>query len=182
MASILKYLPAARYMGTLLVTQRPLLARFAATALGRAGLSVVTIFLVQNTFSGLLGEGSRFARSIVDALGRKTSILIAVTLLLATIIASVWCRFDNQVVQQRLIKALELNLMERLIRHLLGFSALFFQKLSPGDLLQALRNDIGWLRMSLGAMATIVLDGILVAGLVATVIWLSPVLSFWALC
>src|SRR5262249_6214424 len=81
-----------------------------------------------------------------------------------------------------LIKAFEVGLMERVLRHLLRFSALFFQIHSPGDLLQTLRQDIAWFRLSLEAVATILLDGILVLGLVAAVVYLSPWLSFWALC
>jgi subfamily B ATP-binding cassette protein MsbA len=177
-----RLLPAAKYLGPLVKSEPQLLARFAATALGRSGLSVVTIFLIQNTLAGLLGEGNDVARWMVDSVGKTTSIAVAVALLLASNIGSVWCRYNNQVVQQRLIKAFELGLMDRLTRHLLRFSALFFQKQSPGDLLQTMRQDIAWLRLSLGAVATVVLDGILVGGLVVTVICLSPWLSFWALC
>jgi ABC-type multidrug transport system fused ATPase/permease subunit len=182
MSLVLRFLPAAKYLGALLHSERRLLARFAATTLGRSGLSVVSIFLIQNALSGLLGEATPATRWMIDSFGKTRSIAAAVVLLLAANVGSVWCRYDSEVVLQRLIKIFELGLMERLIRHLLRFSALYFQKQSPGDLLQTLRQDIALLRMSLGAAATILLDGILVAGLLATLIYLSPWLSFWSLC
>jgi ABC-type multidrug transport system fused ATPase/permease subunit len=182
MSLVIRLVPAAKYLRPLLRSEKRLLGQFAATAIGRSGLSIAMIVLIQNTLSGLLGAPTEFTALMIDRVGRTPSIALALALLLVTNVGSVWCRYENEIVLQRLIKVLEIGLMERLIRHLLKFSALFFQQQSPNDLLQTVRQDITWLRHSLGAIATMLLDGLLVVGLMATVIVLSPWLSFWALC
>jgi ABC-type multidrug transport system fused ATPase/permease subunit len=181
MSILIRFVPALKLILPLSRSETHLLARVAATGLGRSVLTVANIFLIQSTFSGLLAEGTGIARWMLAAFGQTAALALAVVMLFAVNVGSVWFRYDNQVVQQRLIKSLEVRLMDRLIRHLLTFSALFFQRNSPGDLLQALRQDIAWLRLSLGAIATVLIDGILVVCLVSTLAWLSPWLCFWAL-
>jgi ABC-type multidrug transport system fused ATPase/permease subunit len=181
-SALVRFFPAGKLIKPLLRSHEGLIARFAATAIGRSVMTILNIFLIQNTLAGLLGEESRFAQWMLATLGQTVSLLLAVAVLLVINFATVWCRYDNLVTQQRLIKVLEVGLLERLVRHLLTFSARFFQRQTPGDLLHALREDITWLRVSLGAFAMILLEGILVLCLVSTLIWLSPWMSLWALC
>lgn len=61
--------------------------------------------------------------------------------------------YDNQVVQQRIIKIVELGMMERLIRHLLSLSVPFFDRQSHGDIVHAVRQDVSELRMVILAVA-----------------------------
>jgi subfamily B ATP-binding cassette protein MsbA len=182
MNALLKWVPSAPYLGPLWRSQKPLLARFTATAVGRSASYVATIFLLENIFAGLLGEGTELARWMTVRFGQVPSLCLGVAALLACNLATSWCRYDNQIAQQRIVREFELSLMDRLIRHLLVFSSLFFQKNSPGDLLHALRQDVTSLRTSLRAGTTVFLDGVTCAGLVAALIWLSPELAFWALC
>jgi subfamily B ATP-binding cassette protein MsbA len=177
-----EFFPAAPYFAPLLRSERKLLARFTATTLGRSVFSILSIFLVQNLFAELLGEESTSAKWMIGTFGKLGSLALVVAVLFAVDGAAVWCRYDNQIVLNRLIKVFELGMMERLIRQLLKFSALYFQRLTPGDMIQTLRQDIFYLRVSLYGIATIVLNGATAGALVAAAVWLSPQLSFWVFC
>jgi subfamily B ATP-binding cassette protein MsbA len=85
------------------------------------------------------------------------------------------------VAQQRIVKVIELGLMERLIRHLLGLSVPFFDRQSQGDIIQAVRQDVSELRATILAMAQLVLESTVAIGLLVAALLLSPILTFWAL-
>ena len=92
-----------------------------------------------------------------------------------------WLAYDNQVVRQRIVMIVELTLMERLIRHLLSLSVSFFDRTSHGDLIHAVREDVTNLRTIFMSFAEVMMEGMVALGLIATAIWLSPRLAFWAL-
>ena len=71
--------------------------------------------------------------------------------------------------------------MEKIIRHLLGLSVHYFNRQSKGDLVQAIRQDVINLRQSANAYATIIRGALMALSLTAAVLWLSPLLSFYAL-
>jgi ABC-type multidrug transport system fused ATPase/permease subunit len=118
------------YLAPLFRRQRRLLARFVVTALGRAGASLAVILLVRNFLSATLGEPGGLSHDIATALGGPAALWIIAGLLILTYVVGSLFNYDNQVVQQRIIKVIELGMMERLIRHILTLSVTFFDRQS----------------------------------------------------
>lgn len=167
-------IPALRHLSTLITVRRGLVVRFVVTSLGRSACTMAAILLVKEFLGGLLGAGS-------DATGGTSALwAIAGALFLAYFAASLF-GYDNQVTQQRMVKALEMGMMERVLQHLLRQSVSFFEGQSRGDLVQAVRQDVSELRTAVFAVGRIVLDGLTALGLLAAAVWLSPRLAFWAL-
>lgn len=134
-------LPLAR-LAPLFRSQKLLLARFIVTALGRAGASLAVILLVRNFLGAALGEPGGWFEDIGTALGGPTALWIIAGLVVFAYVVGSLFNYDNQVVQQRIIKVIELGMMERLIRHMLSLSVTFFDRQSHGDLIQAIRQDV----------------------------------------
>lgn len=155
----------------LLLMHRWLVGRFVATSLGRSGAGLLTIVMTRDFLANALG-----------APGSGTAGLwTAAVLLFLSIVASSLLAFDSRITQQRVAQLLELDVMERLIRHLLTLSVPFFEKQSPGDMLQAVRQDVVALRALVFSVAGIVLEATSAIGLFLAALWLSPKLTFWAL-
>jgi ATP-binding cassette, subfamily B, bacterial MsbA len=162
-------LAIARHIQRVALSHPGLVVRFAATSLGRTALTMASIFLIREylTLAGAMGAG--------------TALAVVALLFIAASIGASALNYDNNVVQQRLIKVVELGMMERLIRHLLGLSVAFFDSRSHGDIIQAVRQDVSNLRTATLALGKIVLEAPMAAGLVLTAFWLSPWLAFWSL-
>ncbi|NOT07137.1 MAG: ABC transporter ATP-binding protein [Gemmatimonadales bacterium] len=152
-----------------------LVVRFVLTSLGRSAAGLGTILLTRDFLAGVLdrsaGAGSGPALSLWGIAG----------LLFASFLFSSLLAFDNRVTQQRMVKVLELGMMERVIRHLLRLSVAFFDRQSHGDLLQAVRQDVMALRTLVFALAGITLEAVGALGLFLAALWLSPRLTLWAL-
>jgi subfamily B ATP-binding cassette protein MsbA len=161
-------------------SEKRLLARFLLTSIGRTVTAMAVIYFIQAFLYRVLATGSHQSSGDGHEFERTTALGVVVGLLLAAYVLGGLFSYDNKMVQQRLIKRLEMGIMERLIRHLLKLSVPFVDSQSPGDLIQAVRQDIVLFRKMIHAMANILIEGLLVVGLVAVVIWLSPRLSFWA--
>jgi subfamily B ATP-binding cassette protein MsbA len=146
-----------------------LVLRFAGTSLGRTALTMGSILLIREYLA------------LASALGASAALALVALLFVLSSVGASALNYDNQVSQQRLIKVVELGMMERLIRHLLRLSVSFFDSRSHGDVIQAVRQDVTNLRVATLALAKIVLETPMVAGLVITAIWLSPKLAFWSL-
>ena len=171
---------AFRHVLTLMRVDRRLVARFVATALGRSLLSLATILLVREFLAGVLAQRGLPAWAV--RLGGPDMALWTIAgLLWIAFLGGSALALDNQVTQQRMVKALELGMMERLLRHLLGLSVAFFERQSHGDILQAVRQDVSELRIAVFALARAALDGVTAAGLFVAAWWLSPRLTWWAL-
>jgi ABC-type multidrug transport system fused ATPase/permease subunit len=160
--------------------RRRLLVRFAAASLGRAALTALTILLVRDFLAGVLGEGTGLAGSIAARVGGPGVIWVAAMLLLVTHLGASLLNYDASLTQQRLVATLELGTMERLIRHLLGLSARFFDRHTQGDLIQTVRQDVSHLRQVGQSAAHFGLDAVQAAGLLTAAVWLSPALALWA--
>jgi subfamily B ATP-binding cassette protein MsbA len=173
--------PIQRYVAELFRWEKRLLARFVITALGRAAASMAIILLVRDFLGGALTQGSGLAGYIAQSAGADAALWIVAGLLLAAYVTGSLLNFDNQVCQQRIVKVLELGMMERLIRHLLRLSVPFFDRQSHGDLVQAVRWDVSNLRTIVTAGAEIVMEVLLAAALFMSALWVSPRLTFWAL-
>jgi ABC-type multidrug transport system fused ATPase/permease subunit len=159
----------ARHIRRVSLANPRLALRFALTSLGRTALSMLSIILVREYLA------------LATALGAGRALGLMALLFVGTSVGASALNYDNKIVQQRLVKIVELGMMERLIRHLLGLSVPFFDSRSHGDIIQAVRQDVTNLRVATLALAAIVLEAPMAAGLIATAVWLSPGLAFWSL-
>ncbi len=170
-----------RHAASLFRHQKRIVVRFAFTSLGRMGLSVASILLIKEFLSGVIQDSGGLASALADSVGASAALWIVASLLVLTYLGAALMSYDNTVVQQRIVKILELGLMERLIRRMLTLSVLFFDRHSQGDLIQAVRQDVSMVRQSVVSFARMFLDGTLAIGLLVTAVWMSPRLAFWAL-
>ena len=162
-------LAVARHIQRVSRTHPRLVLRFAATSLGRTALAMASILLIREYLA------------LASALGAGAALALVALLFIACNIGASALNYDNNVVQQRLVKVVELGMMERLIRHLLGLSVPFFDSRSHGDIIQAVRQDVTNLRVATLSLGKIVLEAPMAAGLAITAFWLSPWLAFWSL-
>lgn len=169
------------HLAPLFRRQRRLLARFIVTALGRAGAALAVILLVRNFLSATLGEPGGLSHDIATALGGPAALWIIAGLLILTYVVGSLFNYDNQVVQQRIIKVIELGMMERLIRHILTLSVTFFDRQSHGDIIQAIRQDVTHFRILVLSLAGLFFEAALASALLVSALWISPGLTLWAL-
>lgn len=174
-------IPARLFVLRILGTHRLLVARFIVTAVGRAAASMAVILLIREFLSGVLGEGGGLAGWATANFGTTLTLWAVAGLMVGCYLCGSLLNYDNQVSQQRIIKIVELGLMERLIRHLLSLSVPFFDRQSHGDIIQAVRQDVTQLRIVIISLANLLLEGALAVALLAAAVWLSPTLTLWAL-
>jgi ABC-type multidrug transport system fused ATPase/permease subunit len=153
-----------------------LVARFTFGSLGRAAMTAASILLIREFLAGVLGQGRAFGIS----LSAESALWITVALLLLVSLSAAACNYDSQVTQQKIVKAIELGTMDRLIRHLLGLSVGFLDRKTHGELLQSIRQDVIEMRMVVLSTARIVLEVLQTAGLIAAAMSFSFWLSLWA--
>ena len=153
-----------------------LVARFTVGSLGRAAMTAATILLIREFLEGVLGRGQGFGVS----LNPDTALWITVALLLVVSLSAAAFDYDAQVTQQKIVKAIELGTMERMIRHLLALSVGFLDRKTHGELLQSIRQDVTQMRMVVLSTARIVLEVFLATGLLAVAMSFSLALSLWA--
>ncbi len=163
------------------VRRRPALAaRFIASSLGRAVLTGASVLLVREFLGGVLGRESGIARRLAESYGAGAALWAVAGLLVVTQVGAAVLAYAAQVSQQRLVAAVELGTMERLIDHLLRLSAGFFDRRTHGDLIQTLRQDVSQLRTVAVAAATMVLDSLSAVALIGAAVALSPRLALFA--
>lgn len=139
-------------------------------------MTAVSILLIREFLAGVLGQGRAFGVS----LSPEWALWITVALLLLVSLSAAVFNYDSQVTQQKLVKAIELGTMERMIRHLLSLSVGFLDRRTHGELLESIRQDVIQMRMVVLSTARIVLEVLQTAGLVAAAVSFSPWLSLWA--
>ncbi len=174
-------IPAKRIVIGVLRSHRLLLLRLVATSLGRTALVMGSVLLIREFLFAVLQKNEGVGGRLSASLGTDGALWIVGMLLVASYVAGGLLAYDNQVVRQRVVKVVELTLLEHLIRHLLGLSVRFFDRTSHGDLIQAVRQDVADLRVIFLSSATVVMEGAVAAGLVVAAAWISPGLAFWAL-
>jgi ATP-binding cassette, subfamily B, bacterial MsbA len=174
-------LPAQEHVIELFRHQKRALARFAATSIGRSALATASILLMKEFLGGIIGETGGLAGAVTTAVGPQAALSILAVLLVGTYVGASVMTYDNEVMQQRLVKILELGMMERLIRHLLVLSVSVFDRQSHGDIVHAVRQDVSELRIVVLSLSRLVMEGVLAIGLLASAIWLSPRLTLWSL-
>ena len=158
-----------------------LLVRFVVTSLGRAATSMGVIFFIREFLAGVVNEPTALVGAVAGPMGQSAVLWISAALLLITYVCGALMYYDNQIVVQRIIKVMELGVMERVIRHLLRLSVPFSDRQSHGDIIQTVRTDITQLRMVVQSSADIFLEAAVVVGLMATATWISPSLALWVL-
>ena len=154
-----------------------LTAAFVGSSLGRAAFVGAWVLLIREFLAGVLGRGDGFARHIADVYGATTALWAVAGALVTTQLAAAALAYAAQVTQQRLVASIELGTMERLINHLLGLSAGFFDRRTHGDLIQTVRQDSSQLRVVAVAFATMVLDALNALALIGAAVALSPKLA-----
>jgi len=160
--------------------ERPALVRFAVASLVGSILPMVSILILHQFLAGVLGHGGGLAAAIAETTGPRAAIWILALLLLVTFLASAASGFHTEVAQQRLVRTIELTLMERLVRHLMTLSVLVLERHSPGDLIEAVREDVIKVRILVISAATILIRALTTIALVGAAIWLSPRLAIIA--
>jgi ABC-type multidrug transport system fused ATPase/permease subunit len=153
-----------------------LVARFTIGSLGRAAMTAASILLIREFLAGVLGQGRAFGFTVSG----ESALWITVALLLLVSLSAAVFNYDSQVTQQKIVKAIELGTMERMIRHLLSLSVGFLDRRTHGELLESIRQDVIQMRMVVLSTARIVLEIFQTAGLVAAAVSFSPWLSLWA--
>lgn len=139
-------------------------------------MTAASILLIREFLAGVLGQGRAFGVNVSPA----SALWITVALLLLVSLSAAVCYYDSQVTQQKIVKAIELGTMERMIRHLLSLSVGFLDRRTHGELLESIRQDVVQMRMVVLSTARIVLEVLQTAGLVAAAVSFSPWLSLWA--
>jgi subfamily B ATP-binding cassette protein MsbA len=165
----------------LVAAQQALLLRFVVTSLGRTALVMATVLLMREFLSAVGAPPGRLPGAVADLLGPDAALWAVALLLVCSYVGASLLYYDNQVARQRLVKAVELGLIERLVRHLLTLSVGFFERTSHGDHVHAVRQDVADVRAIVLSVATVLMEGAVAVGLVAVAVWISPTLAFWAL-
>jgi ABC-type multidrug transport system fused ATPase/permease subunit len=171
----------SHYVVGLLLREKRLLARFAVTTIGRTILLMAAILLIRAFLGGALGQPHGVSGAFSAMLGPRGGLWVVAGLLLTAFLGAAALGYDNTIVQQRIIRSIEIGVMERLIRHLLRLSVAFFDRQSHGDVIEAVREDVGRLRLVVIAAAEMSLQGVTAIGLLATATWMSPDLALMSL-
>jgi ABC-type multidrug transport system fused ATPase/permease subunit len=151
--------------------------RFTVSALGRAALTMASILLIREFLAGVVNPNDGLAALLTGRLGAAAGLGLVAALLFMTSLTSSLLQYDHAIVEQRIVRAIELGVMERLISHLLSLSVSFFDRQSHGDILEAVRQDVTRLRTMLMSFASLWIDVAVALGLVVSAFWLSVELT-----
>jgi subfamily B ATP-binding cassette protein MsbA len=162
-----------RIIAELFLQRKWLLVRFVATSLGRAATSMAVIFFIREFLAG--------ANKLSPAAGSNGNLWVAAAMLLIAYIGGAVLFYDNHIVVHRIIKVIELDFMERVIRQLFRLSVPYSEHRSHGEVIQTVRTDVTQLRMVVQATANIFLEGTVILGLLLIAAQLSPSLALWVL-
>ena len=155
---VVSTLPFIRSQVRELATAHPgLLSRFVVLTVCRAALAAAAIFLMRDFLTGVLGANAGLAEPLTAALGQTGALWVLAGVLLLTFVASAWCLYASQVVMQRLVRLLELDLMERLLTRLLRLPVAFFDSRHRGDVVESIRQDVSKTRGATAALIGLVL-------------------------
>ncbi|MET0659600.1 MAG: ABC transporter transmembrane domain-containing protein, partial [Steroidobacteraceae bacterium] len=180
-STLLTRIPAAPYVIDLVLRRPVLAARFAVASIARGALTALVIYLMQQFLAGVLGGTTGLSGRIAGTWGADVALYAVAGALAVCYLLSSAVSYEGQVVEARLIRDIELGLMERVTRHLLTLSVDFFDKTSHGDLILTLRQDVARVRAVVAAQARMVFELAQAIGLIVAAVWLSPLLAFAAL-
>src|SRR5688572_15255457 len=151
-----------------------LLLWFAFTSLCRIGATIAGILLIRDFLTEVLSAPSGLAAWLVAEVGQSTALLVVVVALFATFVASALGAYGSQLAMQRLVRLIELDLMQKLITHLLRLPVAFFDRRRRGDLIEAVRHDASRTRVVAASFVEMFVLGAQVIAYGAAALWLSP--------
>ncbi len=158
-----------------------LLLWFATTAFCRIATTVAAILLIRDFLTGVLSQPSGVVRQLTTAIGQTAALWVVVGLLLAVFLASALCAYASQLAMQRLMRLLELELMQKVIRHLLHLPVAFFDRQHRGDIVESVRNDVSKTRTAATSIIEIGLYAAQAAAYMGSALLLSPKLMVMSL-
>ena len=170
-------LSSSRFLFRAARVDRTLVVRFVLASLARSGLAMGILLLMEQFLAGVLAGQKGLAGYLAVHLGRTPSLYVVAGLLFLSYLGSSALTYESQMLEQRLIRAFELGLLDRLVRHLLTLSVGFFERQSHGDLIQAIRLDVTKARGAAAACVRMGLEGALAAGYAGGALLISPELS-----
>jgi ABC-type multidrug transport system fused ATPase/permease subunit len=173
-------LASARRLAGLAVEQRGLMAAFVAASLTRAAMATAVVLLTQQFLTGVLAEGGGPAAELTRRLGGGTALWIVAGLLLACHLVAGVAGYAVRVSEQRILRAVELRILDRVIAHLLTLSMDFFERQSQGDLVQTVRQDTTKSIGLLSSSARLGVELLQALALFAAAAWISPPLTLLA--
>lgn len=153
----------------LILQYRKLAAGFLVCSIAQSASKAGILWLIRN-----------FLQRILDPQTIPSHWLLygaAGTILLVWLLSSL-SEYGWKMFQQKLMRAIELGTMMKVIRHLLTLSVRFFDRTSHGDLLVASRVDIVATRDLVGSVCTLAVSLFSVASLIFVGFQLSPYLAF----
>ena len=164
-----------------LLRRRPaLVARFLVGSIGRAALTSATILLLHQFLAAVLGQEHTWLTGALRRVGIEVSLWPVIAMLAIVQLGAVALAYDSRISEHRILTAVELGTLERVIAHVLGLSADFFDSRTHGELIQSVRTDVTNLRAVVAAQSTLLLEATQSLGLIAVAIKLSPALALWA--
>jgi subfamily B ATP-binding cassette protein MsbA len=175
-------LAGVRHVATLFRTRKLLVTLFFATAFGRALAQMSTVLLIQRFLQGVLGgthEG--FVARLTATHGHGPVLVGMAGAFLAVQLVTSGLNYANTMIQLRIGEVVELRLLERVIRHILTLSVSYFDKQSHADIVHAVRQDVGEIRMTVRALCLLLVDASIAAALGVGVLVLAPRLALWTL-
>jgi len=173
--------PAGTWLRALVRRRPRWVVEFVLMSVLRALFTWAAVYLIQQFLAGILGGSGGVAAALTDRWGASAALYVLAATLGGTYVLSGAVSYRGQVVEQRLIRDLEVDVVERLTRHLLSLSVDFFDRTTPGDLVVTLRQDVAKLRNVIAAQARMLFDAAQAIGLVGAAVWLSPKLAFLTL-
>ena len=169
------------YVSVLFRNRKRLLVWYFVTSIGKALLSVLLIVIIQQCLAVARHKYGHFALILARFFGDSHLFLVMGTLLVGVHLFGAYLGYQSRICTQSASEAMELGLMEQIIWNLLGLSVQFFKAHSQGDLMEAIRRDVGNLRELMLCYAGIVRSVIMGIALTVVVVWLNPLLSFISL-
>ena len=155
-------------------THLTLIAAFAGTSLLRIAGTIATILLIRDFLTGVLETPSGLTEQLTRSVGQSAALWVVAGLLVASFAANAIGAYGSQMVMQRLVQLLELDLMEKLITHLLHLPVSFFDRRHRGDLIESVRQDVSKTRAVASAFVELLVFAAQAAAYGAAAIWLSP--------
>jgi ABC-type multidrug transport system fused ATPase/permease subunit len=159
----------------------PLFVRLGLLLLLRTLAAVALILLVRDFLTGVLSEPSGWAGRLTGALGQVGALWVVVALLMAVSLAGAFCAYGSQLTTQRIIRLLELSLMEKVLTHILRLPVAFFDRRHRGDLIDSIRQDVSKTRAASAAAIEMLVFGTQAVAYAGSAVAISPRLGLISL-
>jgi ATP-binding cassette, subfamily B, bacterial MsbA len=152
----------------------PLLLWFTTTSLVRIATTVAAILLIRDFLTSVLSQPSGVAGQLTTAVGQTAALWVVVGLLLTVFLTGALSAYGGQLAMQRLMRSLELELMQKVIAHLLQLPVAFFDRRHRGDIVESVRLDVSKTRTAATAIIEIGVYGAQALAYTGSALVLSP--------